>query len=177
MFSHDKDAGTVVCLEGYGRIKRGAVIPKTNELYADVEDWLAEGNDLLPFDGYPDTRTLDEAKAAKLTEINEAYQAQMSEALDKYPQAETLTFDKQEREAREYQAWVDGGEQGDMPVTPMLSNLAEGRQMAKADLATRIIAKSDAFTVESGHATGKRQYLEDRVSAATTIADVEAVNW
>jgi len=177
MFSHDKDAGTVVCLEDYGRIKRGAVIPKTNELYTDVESWIAEGNELQAFGGYPDTRTLDDAKAQKLTEINESYQAQMAGTLSKYPNVETLTFDKQEREARAYQEWVDNGSQGAAPSTPLVSNLAEGRQMSKEDLVPRIIAKADAFTEESGHATGKRQYLEDRINNATTITDVEAVNW
>jgi len=177
MFSHDKDTSTVVCLADYGRIKRGAVVPKANELYADVEDWLAAGNELAPFGGYPDTRTLDEAKAAKLAEINEAYQEQVAGTLSKYPNAETLTFDKQEREARAYQEWLDNGSQGEAPSTPLVSNLAEGRQMSKEDLVPRIIAKADAFTTESGHATGKRQYLEDRINAATTVADVKAVSW
>ncbi len=177
MFSHDKSAGAVVCLADYGRLKRGAVVPQSNELYADVEDWLAEGNHLAPFDGYPDTRTLEEAKEGKFAEINAAYQAQMDVVLSKYPQAETLTFDKQESEAREYRAWVDGGEQGEVPTTPMISNLAEGRQMAKGELVTRIIAKSDAWVIESGHATGKRQYLEDRVTTAETIEDVDKISW
>lgn len=61
MFSHDQENGRVVCLEGYGRLKRGAIIPVTNELYADVQQWLDEGNELAPFDGYPDIPTqLDE---------------------------------------------------------------------------------------------------------------------
>ncbi|SNY95576.1 hypothetical protein [Halomonas sp. hl-4] len=54
MFSKDKTAGRVVCLEDYGRVKKGAIVPASNELYADVEDWLAEGNELAEFDGYPE---------------------------------------------------------------------------------------------------------------------------
>jgi hypothetical protein len=101
----------------------------------------------------------------------------MEATLSSYPEAETLTFDKQDREAREYQAWVDAGEQGEAPVTPLISNLAAARQMSKGEMATRIVANSDLWVVESGQATGKRQYLEDQVTAATTIAGVEAVNW
>ena len=63
MFSHDKRSGAVVCLADYGRIKRGAVVPAANELYSDVEDWMAAGNELAPFDGYPDTRTPEEVEA------------------------------------------------------------------------------------------------------------------
>lgn len=54
MFSHDQQAGRVVCLEAYGRIHQGAIVPDTNELYADVEAWLAEGNTLAEFSGYPE---------------------------------------------------------------------------------------------------------------------------
>jgi len=54
MFSKDKESGRVVCLADYGRLKKGAICPVTNELYADVEAWIAEGNTLPEFSGYPD---------------------------------------------------------------------------------------------------------------------------
>lgn len=76
MFSLNKDKSSVVCLADYGRVKRGAIVPVENELYQDVKDWLAEGNELLPFDGYPDTRTADEiAKQTRsaLTEVVQNY--------------------------------------------------------------------------------------------------------
>lgn len=60
MFSKDKTAGRVVCLEDYGRVKKGAIVPFSNELYADVEDWLAEGNELAEFDGYPEIPMTEE---------------------------------------------------------------------------------------------------------------------
>jgi len=60
MFSKDQTAGRVVCLADYGRLKRGAIVPESNELYADVEQWLAEGNALLPFSGYPEIPMTEE---------------------------------------------------------------------------------------------------------------------
>ena len=54
MFSKDKESGRVVCLADYGRLKKGAICPVTNELYADVDAWIAEGNTLAEFAGYPD---------------------------------------------------------------------------------------------------------------------------
>ncbi|MCO7248174.1 hypothetical protein [Halomonas sp. Mc5H-6] len=54
MFSYDKQSSRVVCLEDYGRLKKGAIVPVLNELYADVEAWLAAGNTLAEFDGYPE---------------------------------------------------------------------------------------------------------------------------
>jgi len=54
MFSKDKESGRVVCLADYGRLKKGAICPTSNELYADVDAWIAEGNSLPEFAGYPD---------------------------------------------------------------------------------------------------------------------------
>lgn len=54
MFSKDQSNGRVICLEDYGRLKAGAVVTESNELYADVEAWLAEGNTLAEFGGYPE---------------------------------------------------------------------------------------------------------------------------
>ncbi|MGM0783907.1 MAG: DUF4376 domain-containing protein [Pseudomonadota bacterium] len=75
MFSKDQTAGRVVCLADYGRVKAGAIVPERNELYADVEDWLAEGNTLADFDGYPDTRPLDEIRKAQQAVIEQARDA------------------------------------------------------------------------------------------------------
>lgn len=60
MFSKDQTAGRVVCLADYGRLKKGAIIPESNELYADVEAWIAEGNELAEFDGYPEMPMTEE---------------------------------------------------------------------------------------------------------------------
>lgn len=54
MFSKDQTPGRVVCLADYGRVNKGAIVPVSNELYVDVEAWLAEGNSLAEFDGYPE---------------------------------------------------------------------------------------------------------------------------
>lgn len=60
MFSKDQSGNRVVCLADYGRVKTGAVVPASNELYADVEAWLAEGNTLAEFSGYPELPMSDE---------------------------------------------------------------------------------------------------------------------
>jgi len=35
-------------------VKKGAVVPVSNELYSDVQQWIDEGNALAEFDGYPE---------------------------------------------------------------------------------------------------------------------------
>lgn len=112
--------------------------------------------------------TLEEAKAAKLAEINAECQRMLESLTPTYPERELTTFDKQESEARAYAADATAS-------TPLLSALAAGRGIELADLAQRVIAKADAFTIASGFIIGQRQALEDRLDAAQTVDDVQAV--
>ncbi|WP_306168632.1 hypothetical protein [Halomonas sp. MMSF_3323] len=118
-------------------------------------------------------RPIDDLAAQALSRINSGYQAEMGQILNDYPQAETLTFDKQEREARQWQA-------ENSVATPYIDAMLVERPMDKAELVGRILAKADAFTMASGKATGKRQRLEDEVKAAFEAEDrdaLETLSW
>ncbi len=108
------------------------------------------------------------ARAAKLAEINAACQAALAALTPTYPERELLTFDKQEAEARTYQA--DSG-----ASVPLLTALAASRGISVADLAARVIAKADTFTAASGHLIGQRQRLEDALEACETVDAVLAI--
>lgn len=107
-------------------------------------------------------------KARKLTEINDAYQVAIATLTPTYPDDERLTFDKQEQEAR---AWLADNS----APTPFVDALAAGRQMEKAELVSRIIAKADAFALASGSLTGQRQRYEDMLDVAKTADAVAAI--
>ena len=111
---------------------------------------------------------LSELKAIKLNEINALYQQAIATLTPTYPDDERLTFDKQEQEAR---AWLADNSTS----TPFVDALAAGRQMGKAELVGRIIAKADAFALASGRLTGQRQRYEDLLKDAETIEDVSAI--
>ena len=111
---------------------------------------------------------LAQAKADKLAEINAVCQSTLEALTPTYPERELTTFDKQESEARAYLADPTAS-------TPLLSALAAGRGIELADLVQRVIAKADAFTIASGFIIGQRQALEDRLDAAQTVDDVQAV--
>ncbi|MGQ7247195.1 hypothetical protein ACUN9Y_07640 [Halomonas sp. V046] len=116
---------------------------------------------------------LDNLAVQALSRINSGYQAQMGQILNDYPQAETLTFDKQEREARQWQS-------DNSIATPYIDAMLVERPLNKAELVGRILAKADAFTLASGMATGKRQRLEDEVKAALEAKGreaLEAITW
>ena len=53
--------------------------------------------------------------------------------------------------------------------------LAAGRQMEKAELVDRIIAKADAFAIASGSLTGQRQRYEDLLKNAQDAEAVKAI--
>jgi hypothetical protein len=113
-------------------------------------------------------KDVDTLRADKLAEINGKYNTATSALVSTYPSTELLTFDKQETEARAYNADPAAG-------TPLIDALAAGRGMDKAELVSRIIKKADAFAVAVGYYTGQRQHYEDLLSAAVTAEDIAAI--
>ena len=116
----------------------------------------------------PPVPTLEEVKAAKLSEINAAADRAIGTLTVTYPDREISTFDKQESEARAYAADPTAS-------TPLLSALAQARGISLPDLVERVLAKADAFAVASGSIIGQRQALEDRLDACTTLEEVQGI--
>lgn len=137
------------------------------------ENIVSPANTVIGDDGAitftpPEPHKLDELKAIKLNEINILYQQSIATLTPTYPDDERLTFDKQEQEAR---AWLADNSFS----TPFVDALAAGRQMDKAELVSRIIAKADAFALASGSLTGQRQRYEDMLDVAETPEAVAAI--
>ena len=116
----------------------------------------------------PPVPTLEEVKAAKLSEINAAADRAIATLTATYPDRELATFDKQESEARAYAADATAS-------TPLLSALAQARGIELSELVQRVIAKADILAMASGSIIGQRQALEDRLDTCTTIEDVQAI--
>lgn len=111
---------------------------------------------------------IDKGKSSKISEINAAYNVSTSALVSTYPETEVLTFDKQEKEARSWDA-------DNTVATPFLDGLALARGIDKAELVRRVIAKSDAFQTAVATLTGLRQRYEDQLSMATTAEEVAAI--
>lgn len=116
----------------------------------------------------PPVPTLEEAKAAKLSEINRAADRAIAALTTTYPDREISTFDKQEAEARAYSA-------DPTAPTPLLSALAKARDIDMDELVKRVIAKADAFAAASGYIIGQRQALEDQLDACRTVKEVQNI--
>ena len=112
--------------------------------------------------------TLEEVKAQKFAEINTACDKALATLTATYPERELLSFDKQEAEARALVA-------GDRSNIAHITAIAEARGITVDDLAQKIVAKADAFSVLSGTIIGHRQALEAQVEQASTKEDVAAI--
>lgn len=130
----------------------------------------ADGN---PIAVAPPLPTFTERKAAKLHELNSSFEAENAAIKAGYPDSEVLSWPKQEQEARACAANANA-------ATPLLDALATARGISKAELVSRVIAKADLFTQFSGAIIGKRQALEDALTALpadATAADFDAIQW
>lgn len=140
------------------------------ELWADVDAYAEAHPEMVteeqPY--VPPVPTLDEVKAAKLSEINAAADRAIATLTATYPDRELATFDKQESEARAYAADATAS-------TPLLSALAQARGIPLDELVRRVLAKADAFAVASGSIIGQRQALEDRLDVCTTVEEVQSI--
>ena len=139
-------------------------------MWADVHAYAEAHPEMVTEEGpyVPPVPTLEQTKAAKLSEINKAADAAIATLTATYPDRELATFDKQESEARAYAADPTAS-------TPLLSALAEARGISLPDLVERVLAKADAFAVASGSIIGQRQALEDRLDACTTLEEVQGI--
>ncbi|MCJ8287087.1 hypothetical protein [Halomonas sp.] len=150
--------------------------------------WLDDGSrhEITELGDEPPADALSEAPPVPIADVamkamarvNAGYTRAMAAILMEYPDAETLSFDKQEREARTWSEWQKNG--GTEPATPYLDAMLAERPIGKAELVGRIIAKANAFVEAHGNATGRRQRLEDDIQVAVDNEDrdtLETITW
>lgn len=140
-----------------------------DSLYAEIDAYAKANPDKVTEEFLESIEpTLDELKTEKLKEINDAYDNVVSSLVSDYPSSEILTFDKQEQEAL---AW-SSDENAD---TPLIDALAKGRGINKEELVSRILKKSDVFSVTIGYLTGLRQKYEDELKLAQTKEEIDSI--
>ena len=113
-------------------------------------------------------QTLEEAKAAKLAEINGTCDGILNAAAADYPASEIQTFSQQTSEAQAYTLDKNAS-------VPLLQTLAQARGIELDELVQRVLVKHNAFSVLSGFIIGQRQALEDRLRVCETLEDVQSI--
>lgn len=109
-----------------------------------------------------------EKAAMKQVNISMAGQA-LAYIVNAYPEAERISWDKQEQEALRYQADSEA-------PTPMLTAIATAREIPLPELVARVLANADAFIALSGNVFGLRQRYEDQIDGAESLAELLAID-
>lgn len=117
--------------------------------------------------------SLEEFSTRQRAEIDAASVAALDQVRSDYPDYEQLSWERQEREAR------DGG-------GPLIQAIADARGLSLEELISRIIAKADAYQAAAGVVIGRRQALRDQIDAIEVSEDldddekrraIEAITW
>ncbi|NLC23055.1 MAG: hypothetical protein GX776_01075, partial [Oxalobacter sp.] len=144
-----------VCPDGF--IEMTGRRPDEHHIASEDGTWREDGS------------ALDRAKAAKLAEINAACDGILNAAVYDYPASEVQTFSQQTVEAQAYLA-------DPATIPPLLSVLAQMRGITLDELAEKVMAKHEIFSLLAGCVIGQRQALEDRLEKCRTAADVMAID-
>jgi len=104
-------------------------------------------------------------KAAKIAEIDEAFDEATNSLTSGWPQHEIQTWNKQEAEARKYLS-------DNSTPTPMLSVISYTRNLTVGELALRVVRDADAFTTASAHYVGLRHKARQQIQALPDVGDV-----
>lgn len=113
---------------------------------------------------------LNAAKAAKLTEINAECQKAVAALAKDYPDSEVQSWPQQVKEATALSA----DPQAD---APLLTAIATVRGLPVAELASRVLDKTNAYAAASGVLIGQRHAAEDLITAAEDLEALSAISW
>lgn len=171
--------------EAYGYTKAEVVKPPLNPLIERYTTPVISGRKLVygkeRLTGAAFDRGFAQLKSNVVAErINRPFEVAMTELVSGYPEREIASWPQQEKEARlwvEYLAAVAAGSAPPQPPTPMLDALSAARGVTKDRLAQTVVQKANAFAAAAGALIGKRQALEDAINAATTVEELEAIQW
>ena len=131
------------------------LLTNITEFQSFLDSWKAAApGQVVSFAG----SSSDQMKAVAVARINTAYQSAVRELTAAYPEEEVKSWALQEAEAK---AWLSNPQ----AHTPWLDSAADARSMSKADLAAKITAKAAAFAQAHGQLTGKRQRLQEMITA------------
>lgn len=133
-------------------------------------EWIVDGN-AQTLDRLTTTpsRRLSNAKAGREKVIRLAADGAIRAVVEGYEFGELQTWAEQTSEARRW-------DNTDASV-PLIAAIASASGMATADLVAIVDAKVSAYKAAVGALLGRQRSLIAQITAATTIAEVEAVAW
>ena len=131
---------------------------------------IVAGPDGRPVAVDPPPPSLEDTRAAKERALRTEGGRRLTAMAAPYREAETKTWDTQQREARAYLA-------DSAAPTPMLSAMASIRGIALAEMVAKVMENVALFETAAGQILGRQQALLDQLAAAATVAEIEAIGW
>lgn len=145
--------------------------------YQQFLQWEEAGNQAIPLEPEP----LEQIQQRQIEVINAAAQSAVALYMSAYPDFEQLSWATQERES---EAWIAAApEDRTEALVPWCTIAAAARKdrngdgMPLAEFMGRVAEKVAAFKAISAEVAGARQGLEDRIMAARTALEIEAIVW
>ena len=112
--------------------------------------------------------TLEEARTAKLAEINAGYSAAMAQLQAGYPPEEVLSWERQAAQARELQ-------QNPAAEAAFVRGLAAAKNLEVEEMTARILANVASWEPIAAMLTGQRQVMEEVAYLAETVEGVQSI--
>ncbi len=112
--------------------------------------------------------SLEEARLAKIVEINAGYESAIRYIQGGYPLEEVLTWERQAAQARELLA-------DPAAEAAFVRTLAAVKNISVEEMAGRILANAASWEPVAALLTAQRQALEERAFAAQSLEDIAAV--
>ena len=112
--------------------------------------------------------TLEEARTAKLAEINAGYSAVMGYIQTGYPTEEVLSWERQATQARELTQNPDA-------EAAFVRGLAATKNLSVEEMTARILANVASWEPVAAMLTGQRQVLEEATYQAETQQEIQNI--
>lgn len=167
MFAKRND-GTALCLQEYGHIKAGAIVPQVNELWSEVESWLATNGgywaDMPPEDLAP-------IAASKRSEIEQGRKDAEAEGV-------TVNGVRYSGDASNRQALKEAI---DFASRAGVTHFPSWKDSDDSFHANHPVADVDQALITIGHRRGlliaREGELVAAINAATTSDEIAAIEW
>ena len=132
-----------------------------------VSAWEAEMRRLTEEAGKP--LPLEQARLAKLAEINNGYESVMKFIQSGYPEKETLTWERQAAQARALKENPEA-------EAVFVRVLAETKAVSVQEMADRIMRNAENWEPVAAMLTGERQVLEEAALEAQSHEELVAIH-
>jgi hypothetical protein len=109
-------------------------------------------------------------KRELITQLSQSCDEEIAKLASQYPEHEVSSWPQQVKEAERILA-------DPTQPAPLLSAISSARGVELSDLAARVVLKMEAYAAAAGEIIGRRQSLEDQVERATTVEELELLQW